>query len=186
MVQSLGGETVVLPHPVGRVLRVREHAAALAEHLGVEPDQRVPESDISFVVPEVAVNRAAQLVRRAVLMDQPGDLVRVAHEVRRELRRDHQIDRPSVALAEIEQPPRGGVGKDLALRIPLERHADELRLVAAHGQLARELPHVNLGAAMYERHLGLTDDHGSDWHQLPDYPASKRRRGKIVRCERTQ
>ena len=132
--------------------------AALAEHLGVEPDQRVAQPDVLLVVAEVAVRRAAQLVGGAVLVNQPGDLVRVADEVGRELRGDHEIDRPPVALAEIEQPPGRGVGQDLFLRIPLERHAHELGVVAARVQLAHQLTDVHLGAAVHERHLRFTDD----------------------------
>ena len=70
---------------------------------------------------EVAVLGAAQFVRRAILVNEPGDLVGVPRKVGRKLRPDHEIDRASVALAEIEQPPGCGMRKDLLLRIPLER-----------------------------------------------------------------
>ena len=72
--------------------------------------------------------------------------------------RDDEIDRAAVALAQIEQPPRRGVRQDLLLRIPLERHADELGLVAARAQLAHQLADVDLGAAVHERHLRFADD----------------------------
>ena len=69
-----------------------------------------------------------------------------------------QIDRPAVALAEIEQPPGGGVREDLGLRVPLERHADELGLVPVRAELTDELADVKLGAALDERHLRFADD----------------------------
>ena len=108
--------------------------------------------------PKSLYGGAAQLVRRAVLVNQPRDLVRMAHEVGRELRRDHEIDRLAVALAQVEQPPGRGVRQDLVLRIPLERDADQLGVVAARAQLAHQLAHVDLGAAVHERHLRLADD----------------------------
>ena len=92
-------------------------------------------------------------------MDQPRDLVRVPDEVGRKLRGDHQIDRPAVAFAQIEQPPRRGVRQDFFLRVPLERDADELGLVAARAQLPHELANVDLGAAVHERHLRFADEH---------------------------
>ena len=86
----------------------------------------VAQRDVFIVVREVAVLGPAQLVRGAVLVDQPRHLVRMADEIRRELRGDHEIDRPAVALAEIEQPPRRRVRENFPLRIPLEGDADEL------------------------------------------------------------
>src|SRR5829696_8465660 len=82
----------------------------------------------------------------------------MADEVAGEFRTDHQVDRTAVALAEVEQPPRCGVRKDLFLRIPLERDADQLGVVTARPQLANELAHVNFRAAVYERDLRFTDE----------------------------
>ena len=165
MVERLGRQAVELRQPLRGVARVGEDRPALAEHLGVELDQAVAQPDVRLDVAEVAVLGAAQLVRGAVLMDQPRDLARMAHEVGRKLRGDHQIDRLPVALAQIEQPPRRGVRQDLVLRIPLERHADELRLVPALAQLPHQLPHVHLGAAVHERHLGFADDDAEGRHE---------------------
>ena len=66
----------------------------------------------SGVCAEVAIGGAGELVRGAVLMDQPRDLVRMTHEVRRKLRRDHEIDRTSVALAQIDQTPGGRMRRE--------------------------------------------------------------------------
>ena len=54
---------------------------------------------------ELAELGPVELVGLAELVEQPDDLVRVAHDVRRELRRDHEIDRRTVGLLEVEQPP---------------------------------------------------------------------------------
>jgi hypothetical protein len=82
----------------------------------------------------------------------------MADEIRRELGGDDEIDRAPVALAQIEEPPRGRVRQDLVLRVPLERHAHKLCLVTARGQLPHELADVHFGAAVHERHLRFADD----------------------------
>ena len=114
---------------------------------------------------EVAELGAAQLVRRAVLVNEPGDLAVVAREIRRELRADDQVDRPAVALAEVEQPPCGGVGEDLVFRIPLERQRDALHGVPAGPELRDEAADVQLGASLHERHLRLADHDRADVHE---------------------
>ena len=92
-------------------------------------------------------------------MNEPGDLVVVPGEVGRELRADDQIDRPAVALGEVQQPPGGGVREDFFLRIPLEGQRDALDQVAGGPQLLDERAHVHLGAAVDERHLRFADHH---------------------------
>ena len=133
-------------------------APALAEHLAIERDQPIAQPDVAFDVVEIAVDRPGQLVAGPVLVDQPRHLVRVADEIRRELGPDGQVDAGAVALAEVEEPPRRGVGQDLVLRIPLEGDADQLGLVAVQAELPDQLPDVVFGAALDERHLGFTDD----------------------------
>jgi hypothetical protein len=81
----------------------------------------------------------------------------VPDEVGRELRSDHEIDRPAVAFTQVEQAPGRRVREDLALRIPLERHAHELGQVAARPELPHELADVHLRATVHEGHLGFTD-----------------------------
>jgi len=58
---------------------------------------------------EVAERRAAQLVGGAVLVDEPGHLGRMAHEVGRELGGHDGVDRAVERAREIDEPPRGGV-----------------------------------------------------------------------------
>ena len=157
MIQRLGGQAIEFRNPVRGVPGIGEQTPALAQHVGVEPDQPLAQADILFVVAEIAERRSTQLVRCAVLMNQPADLVRVTNEVGRELRGDQEIDRPAVALTEIDEPPGGRVRKDFVLRVPLERDADELSEIPAGRQLARQLPHVGFRAAVHERHLRLAD-----------------------------
>ena len=113
MVQRFGADAEELLEPRRRVARDREEPARLEERLAIEPEDRLAQADVQLGVLEVAERRAAQLVGRPVLVDQPGHLVRVADEVGRELGGDHQIDRLAVALAQIDEAPGGGVGEDL-------------------------------------------------------------------------
>ena len=114
----------------------------------------------AFGVRELAVRRAAEIVDRPVLMEEPGDLVRMADEIGRELRRDDRIDPLAVRLGQIDQPPRGGLRQQLVFRIPLERNRHALGAVAAARQLVDQAAHVQLRAAVHERHLRLADEHG--------------------------
>ena len=101
MIQRLGREAVELFQPVRRVPRVREERAGIRRASRVSRrDQRVAQADVALGVIEVAVRRAAQLVGRAVLVDQPRDLVRMADEVGRELRwrSARSIGRPLLSL----------------------------------------------------------------------------------------
>ena len=107
----------------------------------------------SFRVGEIAELGATQLVRGAMLVQQPRDLVCMAGEIRRELRRNHEIDRLSVALTQIDQTPRRRVRQHLAFRIPLERNADELGRVPVLLQLGDERSHQVLGTTPHERDL---------------------------------
>ena len=147
MVQRLGGQAVVARQPRGGVARVGEQPRRFAEHLGVERHQPVAQPDVGFRVRELAVRRAAEIVDRAVLMEQPGDLVRMAHEVGRKLGRDHRVDALAVRFGQIDHPPCGGLRQQLFLRIPLERHRHALGAVAAARQLVHEAAHEQLRAA---------------------------------------
>ena len=100
-----------------------------------------------------------------MLVHQPADLARMPRQIGGELGGDHQVDRPAVALGEIEQPPGRGVRQDLLLRVPLERQRHPVGVEAAGPQLVDQLPHQQLGAAADQRHLGLADEHGADCHR---------------------
>jgi hypothetical protein len=87
----------------------------------------------------------------------PDDLVRVADGVRRELRRDRELDRASVRLLEVEQAPEERLREDALARVPLERDGHEVDLVRARTQLRHEIVGEDLRAAALERHLGGAD-----------------------------
>ena len=90
-------------------------------------------------------------------MQEPDDLPWVPDRVRRELRRDHDVDRAAVRLLEVEQPPEERLRQHALARVPLERHGHELRLVAALAQLVDQALAEDLGASTDERHLGQAD-----------------------------
>ena len=95
---------------------------------------------------ELAELGAVELVRLPELVQEPDDLVRVPDAVRRELRRDHEVDRAAVRLLEVEQPPEERLRQHPLAGVPLERHRDELGLVAALAQLAATSPSAKISA----------------------------------------
>ena len=112
-------------HDVAKIFRASPSAVALErEHL-----RRSARSSADSG--ELAELGAVEVPRLAELVQQPHDLARMAHGVRRELRRDHRVDRPAVRLLEIEQPPEERLRQHALAGIPLERHGDELGLVPA-------------------------------------------------------
>ena len=115
VVERLGGQAVVAGEPRGGVARVGEQPGRFAEDLVVERNQPVAQPDVRLGVPELAVRRVEQIVDRAVLVEQPGHLARVADEIGRKLGRNHRVDALAVGLGQIDQPPGGGLREELAL-----------------------------------------------------------------------
>src|SRR4029079_14997234 len=95
----------------------------------------------------------------AVLMDEPRDLVRMADEVLRKFRPDRQVDGRTIALAQIEEAPGGGMREDLVLRIPLEGDAHQLGLVAMQAELPYQLAGAGVGAPTAPRGAELAREH---------------------------
>jgi hypothetical protein len=162
MVQRLCRHAVEPLQPARGVLRVGKHPAAFAEHLRVELDQPLAQADVGFVMLEVAVRSAAQLVGGTMLMDDPGDLARMACEVGREPGGDQQVDRPRVARRQVEHPPGGGLRQQLRLRLRPERQRHLLDLVAAAAQLFDQRGDVQLRPSLDERDLGVGHDDAPD------------------------
>ena len=131
---------------------------AFAEHLPVQFKQAPPEPDIRFGMVEVAVGCAAQLVRDAVLMDDPGDFARMAREVCGKSRRNQQINRLSVTLGQVEEPPRGRLRQEPGFRLRAERNRDSVDLMTLAPQLVNEAMDVQFGAAFDEWHLRVGDN----------------------------
>src|SRR4029079_18952354 len=94
-----------------------------------------------------------ELVRLAELVDKPHALVRMADEIRRELRGDHHVDPAAVDFVEVDHPPEERLRENTRAGIPLEGKRDDVRLVAARAKLVDERIREDLGAAACERHL---------------------------------
>ena len=116
---------------------------------------------------ELAVDGAGQFVRGAILVHEPRHLTGMAHAVGGELRRNDAVDGTAVALAELEEPPRGSVREELLARVPFERHADQLGFEPALPQLGGQLPNQRFGAASHEGHLRFADDDAARKHFEP-------------------
>src|SRR5207245_6911794 len=106
---------------------------------------------------ELGERGAVEIPGLAELVQQPDDLAWVANRVRRELRRDHRVDRSAVRLLEVEQPPEERLRQHALSRIPLVRHRHELRLVPVLAERLHEPVREDLRAAALERHLRHAD-----------------------------
>jgi hypothetical protein len=155
--QDLGLEPERALEPRGHVRGDGEQLPRLAEGGRVEPMDRAPGRPVEGVLAELAELRAVELVRLPELMYEPNDLVRMAHDVRRELRRDHEIDSAAVGLLQVEQPPDERLGQDALARVPLERHRDEVGVVVALAQLGDQVVGEDLDAAAGESDLWPAD-----------------------------
>ena len=105
MRQHLGVDPVEALQAVGDVPRGREDAPRLAERDPVEPLRPRARRAILGRLGELAELGAVVVVRLPELVQHPRDLVRVADAVRRELRRDHPVDRAAVGLGQVDEPP---------------------------------------------------------------------------------
>ena len=151
--QHLGDEPRRALQPAGDVAGGREQAARLAERDAVEILHLAAHGPVLGALGELPQRGAVELVGLPELVHEPDPLLGVAHDVRRELRRDDHVDRPPVALGEVEQAPREGLGQHLGAGIPLERDRDDLRLVPPRAQLLDQRVGEDLGAAVGEGHL---------------------------------
>ena len=133
--EHLGLEPRRTVEPIGDVLRDREQAPGLAERRAIEPLDRPHGRAAERVLAELPELGPVELVGLAELVDEPDDLVRVADRVRRELRRDDDVDGPSLRLLEVEQPPDERLAERSRPRVPLERDPDQLDLVIAVAKL---------------------------------------------------
>ena len=120
-----------------------------------------------------------QLVRAAVLVDQPHDLALVLHEVGGELQRDHRVHLQTVGLGDVEGPPHRHLVRELPRRVPLAGDRHELGLVAGRLQRAHERLGVGLGAAAREGRLRMED---RDPHREPGSSRSRSRATSASSC----
>ena len=93
VVQRLGGDAQRVPQAIAHVLRVREDPLGLAEGDAVGfPDHVAHLRAVVLPLQVGVVGVVPQLVRGAVLVDQPDDLALVLGEVGGELQPDHRVD----------------------------------------------------------------------------------------------
>ena len=116
MRKHLGVEAGRALEPPGDVRGRREQARRLREGDPVELLDLPAERAILGRRPELAEVGAVELVRLTELVDEPHALVRVADDVRRELRRDHDVDPAPVRLLEVEHSPEERLRQDAGAR----------------------------------------------------------------------
>ena len=150
--------------PLGDVPGRGEDLPRLAERHTVEPLHRPSRRSVLCALAELAELGAVELIRLAELVQQPHDLARMTHRVRRELRRDHEVDCAPVRLVEIEEPPEKRLAEHALARVPLVRHRHEVDLVVARAQLGDEIVSEDLGTAARKGHLRRAD---GDPHAAP-------------------
>ena len=155
--QHLGREPGRALDPVGDVARGGEEPLRLAERDPVQVLDRAPQRPVLRFFGELAQIGSVELVRLAELVQHPDALVRVPDDVRGELRREHEVDRPPVRLGQVEQAPEERLVEHARARVPLERNGDELGLVVAGAQLVDERVRHDLGAPANEGHLRRAD-----------------------------
>src|SRR5205814_3311347 len=161
MIQRSGGNAVESLDAIGRVPRVGHDALALGEHARIERGELRSKARVLLAVGEITVRRAVEIVRGAVLVDQPDHLARMPREPGREARGDQQVDRPRVAARQVEHPPGGGLPEQLVFA-SVKRERDALGFVSALPQLRDERLRVELRAIAGKRHTGFRD-HNSHW-----------------------
>ena len=143
--------------PLGDVARRGEELARLAEGDAIEPLHRTASGSVLGALAELPEVGAIELVGLAELVQEPDDLVAVAHGVRRELRRNHEIDRAAVGFLEIEQPPEERLTEHALTGVPLVGNRDVIHLVVARAQLGHEIVREDLGPPARERNLRRAD-----------------------------
>ena len=158
MVKRGGLQAVELLKASGHPTGIGEDPPGLAQHPAIEADQCLPNANFHVVVGELAVGRAAQLIGRPVLVNEPSHFAGMPDEVGRKPRRDDEIYVVGPRRAKVEHAPRGSVGEDLARWMPGERKRNQLREMPAVAKLRSEVAHVRLGAARHERHLRGADE----------------------------
>ena len=127
--KHLGGEPRRRRDPAGHVLGDREEPGGLGESDPIQRLDLAANCALLRRVAELPERRSVELVGLTELVDEPDALVGVAHEVRRELRRDHDVDPLPVRLVEVEHAPEEGLREHPCVRVPLERHRHEVGLV---------------------------------------------------------
>jgi hypothetical protein len=143
--------------PARNIRGRREELRRLAQCQPIELLHPPPERTLLRRRAELSEVGAVELVCLAELVYEPDALFSVTDDVRRELRRDDDVDGPAVRLVEVEHPPEERLGEHPRAGIPLERHRDEVCVVAARTELGDELVREDLGSPPREGNLGAED-----------------------------
>ena len=187
----LGFEPGRTAHALGHVARGCKELAGLAERDPVEAMHGAPRGALLGALTELAELGAVELVRLPELVQEPNDLVRMPDRVGRELRRDHEVDRATVGLGQVEQTPEEGLREHALPGVPLVRHGDQVGLVSARPQLLDEVVGEDLGPTARERHLRRADGNSHalsifprvcDIERLASTPAHRHVKRKTVTC----
>ncbi len=156
-IERLRGNVVVAREARGDVLRNRKDTARLPEGLRVHTQDGLSNLLLLGIVGETAVRGSVEVVDLAVLMKEPGHLERMLHEIRRELRRDHHVDRNPIRLRDLEKAPDQGLFHDVLNRIPFEGDVHHVDQEPAGLQRGGELRRQDLGPADDEGRLHRAD-----------------------------
>ena len=164
MRQHLGDEAGRALEPAGDVLRGGEEPRRLAERDAVELLHASSHRAILGRLAELPEVGAVELVGLPELVHEPDALLRVPDRVGGELGRHDHVDRASVGLRQVEQPPEERLRQHARAGIPLERDGDDLRLVPAGAQLVDEGIAEDLRPTVREGNLRPADGdpHGSE------------------------
>ena len=146
VVEGFTRQAVEPRQPVGHGLRRREELRRLAERPRVPLGQPALYLERGVVHTDVREALVGQLVRAAVLVEEPDHLARVPDEVAGEVGGHHQV-----GVGGHEAPGERCVEE--AVLLPGDRQAHQLGLVAGGSERRDEVLLVLLGAAVDERLL---------------------------------
>ena len=165
MVERLGADAVEPQQPRRDRLRVREDLARFGQPDAVDLRDDLAGPPVFGRGRQVAVRRAVLVVRLAVLVDEPHDLVGVPHGVGRKARRDDGVDRAASRFGQVQAPPGRG-SADQIEPLPLdERERHEVGLDAARDELLGQPADVPLGASPRERSLNAEHEDAPRLHR---------------------
>jgi hypothetical protein len=95
-------------------------------------------------------------------MDQPENLVGMVGEVGRKFGGDHQIDRFSVGLGQVQHAPDFDTFEELIMGVPFVRDVDEVDLIIPVTEVIHQTQDMRLGSSLEKGDLGGTHGNGSD------------------------
>jgi hypothetical protein len=159
VVERLALEPIEAHQPRGHGAGVGKDLSSLRKGSPVNLSNRFARAPVFGRRSEVAVGGAKLVVRLAVLMDEPDDLVGVQSGVARKARCDDGIHLPATGVFKVQSPPGERASNQIEAFAFDERHGHEVRLHAAPDELLGQPADVPLGAAVRERRLDREHEH---------------------------